>query len=166
MINEHLVLIGFMGSGKSSLSQQLGIALRREVLDTDVLISEKVGLSVAQIFEKFSEEGFRMLERNLLEELKSLKTPHIISTGGGIIMHNNFKSLGKVFYLRASFEVILERLSAYEFQKRPLLKDLQKAKELYLKRQVLYEKNADFIIDANGGLQKSLEQVLEYCLTD
>ncbi|WP_233707346.1 shikimate kinase [Helicobacter cetorum] len=163
-MSEHIVLIGFMGSGKSSLAQHLALALKREVLDTDALISEKVGLSVAQIFEKFGEDSFRMLERNLIDELKTFKNPYVISTGGGIVMHDNFRGLGKVFYLKADFETITRRLNANERQKRPLLADLKKANELYCERQVLYEQNADFIINANGGLQKSLEQVLECCI--
>ncbi|AFI05645.1 shikimate kinase [Helicobacter cetorum] len=158
---EHLVLIGFMGSGKSSLAQELGLILKLEVLDTDMLISERVGLNIKEIFEKFGEDNFRMLERNLIDELKSLKTPHIISTGGGIIMHDNFKGLGTTFYLKIDFESLIKRLSAHERNKRPLLKNLTQAKELFESRQGLYEENASFIINARCGLKNSLEQVLQ-----
>ncbi|WP_275542493.1 shikimate kinase, partial [Helicobacter pylori] len=54
---QHLVLIGFMGSGKSSLAQELGLALKLEVLDTDMIISERVGLSVREIFEELGEDN-------------------------------------------------------------------------------------------------------------
>ncbi len=60
---QHLVLIGFMGSGKSSLAQELGLALKLEVLDTDMIISERVGLSVRGIFEELGEDNFRMFEK-------------------------------------------------------------------------------------------------------
>ncbi|GAA8472089.1 shikimate kinase [Helicobacter pylori] len=159
---QHLVLIGFMGSGKSSLAQELGLALKLEVLDTDMIISERVGLSVREIFEELGEDNFRMFEKNLIDELKTLKTPHVISTGGGIVVHDNFKGLGATFYLKMDFETLIKRLNQKEREKRPLLNDLIQAKELFEKRQALYEKNASFIIDARGGLNNSLKQVLQF----
>lgn len=77
-------------------------------------------------------------------------------------MHDNLKGLGTTFYLKMDFETLIKRLNQKEREKRPLLNDLIQAKELFEKRQALYEKNASFIIDARGGLNNSLKQVLQF----
>ncbi|MGN1147739.1 MAG: shikimate kinase [Lachnospiraceae bacterium] len=162
----NVILIGFMGCGKSTVGIRLSYKLRRVVEDTDKLIEKKEDKSISNIFQEKGEPYFRELETECLRELLSLKEDKIISTGGGLPMkrenHPLLKSLGTVVYLRITPQSVWERLK--NDTTRPLLQcedPLARIKELLAERAPVYEEAADVIIDVDG---KDMEQVLSEIL--
>ncbi len=79
----NVVLIGFMGCGKSSVAVKLSYRLKRQMTDTDRLIEKKQGKSIREIFEQDGEEAFRQMETQTLQELKETAKNQVISVGGG-----------------------------------------------------------------------------------
>jgi len=151
-MNKNIVLIGFMGSGKSMISRELGKRLRTDVIATDALAEAKEGMSIHEIFKSKGEVYFRDLETGIIKDI-SLKQGIIIDCGGGVILRKenlqHLKTNGIVFYLQATPEVIYQRIK-HETH-RPLLKvpdPLGCIKELYNQRLPLYNQ-ADHVIDAN-----------------
>lgn len=147
----NIVLIGFCGVGKSSVAKELSKDLNLSLIDTDVLISCIENKSIKEIFEE-DELSFRNIEERLSTFLQKNIKNSIISVGGGF---TKLKGLGKIIYLRASFNYIFLRLKD-EIASRPIFNDLNRAKEIYLNRLELYEKNADLIIDVEN---KSIKDI-------
>ncbi|MBI4395845.1 MAG: shikimate kinase [Elusimicrobia bacterium] len=120
----NIVLIGFMGTGKSSVGRLLSKRLGRPFFDTDEMIEKETGLAIADIFAKAGEPAFRDMETKTIK-LVSLLDNAVISTGGGVpLREENMRELernGVVFCLNAKPENILERLKE-EIETRPLLK--------------------------------------------
>ncbi len=152
---ENPVLIGFMGSGKTSVGVQLSYRLRKPVEDTDKLIERREGRSVGEIFAEDGENYFRECETELLRELLEKKGGRIYSVGGGTPMRREnrelLKKLGKVIYLRARPETLYERLKGDTA--RPLLQcedPLARIDALLSERSAAYEECADRIIDVDG----------------
>lgn len=145
---QNIVLIGFMGSGKSTLARELGKVSGRFVLDSDMLIEQREGMSVAEYFARYGEQAFREREREFIGWVESSVRGAIISTGGGMSAHNSVKPMGVVVYLDIAFERICARLSQSDVAKRPLFSDKTKAFELFTKRQALYQAQADITLDA------------------
>ena len=84
---KNIILIGFMGSGKSSIGRELKQVLGYPVIDTDALIVKRAGKPIRRIFEEDGEEAFRDLESEVLRELEAIKpTRRIIATGGGVVV--------------------------------------------------------------------------------
>lgn len=142
----NIMIIGFMGCGKSTIAKALAKKLKFECLDTDALIEQKEGLKIKELFEQRGEEYFRMQEKELFEELRHRQNV-VIATGGGF-----YKALQKdknifVVYLRAHFAYIKARLSKNALAKRPLFADEKKAYELYKARLNAYKQRADFILN-------------------
>jgi shikimate kinase len=120
----NIALIGFMGTGKSSVGQLVAGQMHFTFLDTDQLIEARAGKTISDIFAQEGEEAFRELERNMVQELAEQKKV-VIATGGGLPVHKaNLASLGAhalVVCLWASPETIWERIRHQTH--RPLLKD-------------------------------------------
>lgn len=121
---ENIVLVGFMGTGKSSAGREISRLTGYEYIDTDEWIEQREKLSVTEIFEIKGEEYFRELESKLLEDL--VGTCHkIISTGGGMILRESnqklLKKLGFVVWLTASKDELVKRLKRSE--DRPIVKN-------------------------------------------
>ncbi|MDO5156101.1 MAG: shikimate kinase [Eubacteriales bacterium] len=151
---DNIVLIGFMGSGKTTIGQELAKRLHMQFLDTDAYIEEKAGKSIPAIFEEDGEEYFRKLETSVLEELRDGLHNTIVSTGGGMPLRkqnaNLLKEIGKVFYLTAANQVIFDRVKGGT--NRPLLKcenPYEKVCALMKERRPLYENAADYLVDTN-----------------
>ncbi|TNE52983.1 MAG: shikimate kinase [Bacteroidetes bacterium] len=127
MIRENIILIGFMGSGKSSLGKKLARKLGYEFLDTDTRIEEREGMSVAEIFQEKGEEYFRRCERELLDRLEAGKGL-LIACGGGFPcqegMMEGLKQLGLTVYLSLSAKELSKRLKESK-QARPLIVNMQ-----------------------------------------
>jgi len=123
-LTHNIILVGFMGCGKSTIAREISQRLGYPLVDTDDLIVSQEGREVREIFESDGQEHFRDLETSLL---KSLTTRHdkskIISTGGGLPLREQnremLKELGYVVWLQAGVETIFERTS--RTNKRPLL---------------------------------------------
>lgn len=151
---ENLVLIGFMGSGKSSVGRLAARALGFQFVDTDQLITEKTGKQISEIFQTDGEAAFRALETNVLEELSS-RVHCVISTGGGAVLSANNRSLlreiGFVACLGASEEVLFERVSRNS--KRPLLQTADPRAtmaKLIEARSPLYTETAHWEMDTSA----------------
>lgn len=166
MKNEkNLVLIGFMGSGKTSVGLKLSYKLKMPVEDTDKLIERREGKSIRQIFEEEGEEVFRKKETELLGELADRQGRVIYSVGGGTPVREEnrklLRQLGTVVYLQISPETVYERLKGDTT--RPLLQcenPLKKIRELIESRKEAYESCADIIIAVDLlDMEEILEQI-------
>ena len=162
LFNYNIVLIGFMGAGKSTISDYLRTAFAMEVVEMDQIISERQGMSISDIFETYGEEYFRDLETNLLIEMQS-RTNVVISCGGGVPMRERnvteMKKNGKVVLLTAKPETILERVR--DNHDRPLLegnKNVDFIAGLMEKRRQKYEAAADIVINTDN---KTVLQICE-----
>ena len=151
---ENVVLIGFMGSGKTTVGLRLSYALKRAIEDTDKLIEKKEGRSINEIFADDGEQYFRNCETELLKELGTGCKNKIISVGGGTpVKPENralLKRLGTVIYLRIRPETVFERLRYDET--RPLLacpNPLEKICALLEERSAAYEECADYVVDVD-----------------
>ena len=163
----HLILIGFMGSGKTSIGRGLSYKLRRAFHDTDRMIEEKEGMSISEIFASKGEGAFRQMETEVLREIRDDRIGRIYSLGGGtpVRMGNQplIKKCGTVCYLRITAEEVYERLKGDTT--RPLLQcddPLSRIRELIAKRGPAYERCADIIVDT-GSISRNqvMEAILE-----
>ncbi|NLK03916.1 MAG: shikimate kinase [Clostridiales bacterium] len=169
ILSNNIVLIGFMGSGKTSVGRFLSERLAYSFKDTDQLIEAQQAMTIQKIFSIHGEEYFRNLETELLLSLKGSLDKVVLSTGGGMpIRDENVKLLnmmGPVIYLQASSNTIISRVSGDG--KRPLLEgdDLQvKVEKLLLSRQAIYERSASSIINTdNKSIEEIGNEILDYC---
>lgn len=160
---KHIVLIGFMGCGKSTVSKLLAEKLDWPLVDTDARIEQEQGKTISQIFAERGEPWFRILESELIERLSKEETPMIISTGGGLPVQPQNKELleelGQVIYMKTQPQTVLKRLEGDTT--RPLLQGddkEQKVVELLSKRNPIYESVADYIIQTD---ELSPEEIVE-----
>ncbi len=156
----NIVLIGFMGSGKSSVGRALAKERGLYFVDTDALIESFEGRKIRDIFELSGEAYFRELEKKCFEWLSSSVSNAVISTGGGMpTVIDDFTPLGKTIYLKVGFETLLERLKAEEFDKRPLFADVEFARKIFEAREPIYAAKADVLVDANRDFEEVLREV-------
>lgn len=148
----NLILIGFMGCGKSSVGRRLAGMTGHRFVDTDDLIVQSEGESISEIFATKGENYFRDLEQRTLEELVG-SCGVILSTGGGLILRETnretLKRIGLIAWLDADPEVLFERAS--RSGKRPLLQTdnpRETFDTLLSSRRSLYESMATFRIDS------------------
>ncbi len=151
MAKKNIVLIGFMGCGKTTVGKELAKKLNFYFLDIDYMIQKEENKSIEKIFEIFGEDYFRALEKEACYKVSNFKN-YVISTGGGVIKDEeniiNLKRNGVIVYLKATPQKIYENLK-YD-NKRPLLKDKDKFKticDLLKQREDLYIKYADIVFD-------------------
>jgi shikimate kinase len=164
MLVKNIVLIGFMGSGKSFIGKKLAKKLDINFLDMDELIEKNEGVQIRQIFTDKGEGYFRDLECKLFENLCQTQKNSVISTGGGApTVIADLKPLGLVVYLKIDFENLLERLKAEEFDKRPLFQNIDFARELFNKREPIYASKADIIIDAMLTPDEIIKIIMDKC---
>lgn len=141
MASQNIVLVGFMGTGKTTLGELLASKLARPLVDMDESIEKQAGKTIPRIFDEDGESHFRKLEKKLAKELAG-KSGLIISTGGGIVLDPEniaqLSSSGMVVCLSATPEEILERLAKDEH--RPLLNGDKEAKirDILAEREDLY----------------------------
>jgi shikimate kinase len=153
---KNIVLIGFMGSGKSTVGRELHNRLGYPLVDMDQTIEQRAGKPITAIFAEDGEEAFRNAETELLEELAKMDAPsHIISTGGGLVGRTRnrelLKKLGYVVWLHAPTDVIFERTS--KNSDRPLLHGddpRQRIQALLELRNPWYEAAAHLKVDTAG----------------
>lgn len=154
LFNYNIFLIGFMGAGKSTISDYLKNVLAMDVVEMDQCIVERQGMSISDIFETYGEEYFRELETNLLIEMQS-QSNVVVSCGGGVPMRERnvaeMKKNGRVVLLTAKPETILERVK--DNHDRPLLennKNVSFIADLLEKRRAKYEAAADIVVETDG----------------
>ncbi|MBI2334382.1 shikimate kinase [Candidatus Daviesbacteria bacterium] len=144
-----IVLIGFMGSGKTTVAKLLAKKLRLKAIDMDDLALKKSGRkSINEIFEKDGEEKFRQIEYQVAQDLADCNDA-VISTGGGVVVNTQLMSYltknSLVFYLKADFDKLKIRVRMKKIIP-PLFKNEALARNLYKTRQPLYESYANMNI--------------------
>jgi shikimate kinase len=153
----NLFLIGYRGTGKSTVARLLAERLGWGYVDADALLEEKHGRTIRQIFADEGETGFREKEQTILAEICK-GGRQVVATGGGVILRkenrDQLRAAGKAVWLRADPETIWQRLQACRTtaERRPPLTvgGLEEIRELLEHRQPLYEQCADWIIDTAG----------------
>lgn len=153
---QNLVLIGFMGCGKSTVGRELHQLLGYPLVDMDQVIEERAGKTISRIFEEDGETAFRDMETALLRELGDPAAPRrIISTGGGVIGRPEnrglLRKLGFVVWLHAPPEVILQRTARN--RDRPLLDTedpAERISSLLAQRKPLYQESSHLRVDTAG----------------
>ena len=142
-------LVGFMGSGKSTIGKLLSEKLNIKYFDLDDVIQKQENKSISEIFSIKGEGYFRILEKKYLKKLM-IKDKFIISTGGGTPIHNNMIDLmqknGRCIYLKCSIKILFNRLKKNK-NKRPLISNLSEEKlKIFIEkklseRKIFYEKS-------------------------
>ncbi len=149
----NIILIGFMGTGKTTIGRKLAARLGYRFVDTDHFIEYEQNCRIKDLFENQGEECFRKLETSLLRRLSAVENT-VVATGGGILVTPGnmdlIKKIGRSIHLMAFIDDICERIMRN--QKRPLVQTdnpLQTIASLYEKRIDLYS-DADITIDTRS----------------
>lgn len=160
---ENVILVGFMGAGKSSVGRLLAKRLGRCFVETDDLIVAKEGRSIPEIFRAHGEARFRELESELLDLLR-LKRGAVIAAGGGFPCREGrmeaLKAMGTVVWLAGDFDVLYQR--ALRSGSRPLLdgKPKEEAVALFRAREPYY-RQAHFTVETTGlGIDQVVARIL------
>ena len=159
---KNLFFIGFMGSGKTTISSAYSKKYNRELIEADDIIVERAGMPVTEIFATQGEQAFRDMETALCKELVDLND-HVVSCGGGMPVRPQnveyMKKNGFIILLEAEPQTILDRVKG--FTTRPLLNgnmNVEYIAQLKQKRADIYANAADVVIHTDN---KSVEQILE-----
>lgn len=166
--NNLIVLVGLMGSGKSTVGNLLAESLQIEWSDADAELSERAGRSVADIFAQDGEPAFRALEADLVQELLSTSHGRVLSLGGGAVMNEATRESLKnctTVWLKVSPAEALRRMSEKGIQRRPLLagNPLQVLEKLAAERDPYHQEVARVVIEVDGHTKDELvDQVLAY----
>lgn len=151
-----IFLIGMMGCGKSATGKQLAHLLGWPFIDLDRLIEDESGLSIPEIFSRYGEEKFRLLEREALNKALVIRGPFVAATGGGTpCFFDNMlkmKEKGWVVYLRTPTEILMRRLAG-DLSERPLFYSengekiltelMQKRNEYYEQAHIVYDQKRE-----------------------
>lgn len=167
-MKRNILLIGFMGTGKSTISRQLGKNTGMKEIDLDAYIVEKAGKSINDIFAEEGEKAFRKMETASLRELAGVKNC-IISCGGGTATREVnvplMKALGQVVLLTATPETIYQRVRTSN--DRPILNgnmNVEYIGELLAKRLPYYEKAADITVATDDKTVETIAyEIAERC---
>ena len=165
-MSENIFLVGPMGVGKTTIGSQLARRLKYDFVDSDTEIEKRTGASISLIFDIEGEEGFRKREAQMIDELTQQR--HIVlSTGGGSILdeasRQNLRSKGFVVYLKASVDILYERLK--KSRNRPLMETDDKQKvieDLLAVREPLYLAVADITIVTDGRSAQDVAREILY----
>ena len=158
---KNIFLIGYMGTGKSTVAAYMAKQYGMEVLEMDEMIVERANMSISDIFAKYGEEYFRNIETKLLQEI-CLQENKVVSCGGGIVLRQQnveeMRKGGKIVLLSAKAETILERVK--DDDNRPLLrgnKNIASIQDMLEKRRPKYESAADIMIHTDA------KEIAEIC---
>lgn len=160
-MSKNIVLIGLMGSGKTTVGKNIAKILNTEFADTDKLIINKLNKPIKQIFAEKGELFFRSIESEIINELSD-KENLVISTGGGsVIREENIKNLQKnavLFYLYAPSEELFKRIKNSE--ERPLIKTINPIEtlKLLLEQREKFYNQADYKINTCNKTPKEIAE--------
>ncbi len=165
MNTRNIVLIGFMGCGKTTVGMALSQLIHYDFLDCDILIEQKCGMTISNIFSEFGESYFRKIETEVMAEVSKLECC-VIATGGGVIKNpDNMDLLQKnssVVYLKATPEQIFKNVK--EDHTRPILQTNNKFEKISIlmnEREPFYQQYADFSIEVG---EKSVTEITDKIL--
>ena len=166
LFHYNIVLIGFMGAGKSTISDYLSTMFAMRLIEMDQVIEEREEMSISDIFATYGEEYFRNLETKLLKELQSTNNCVISCGGGAALKEENVKEMkknGRVVLLTASPQTVYERVK--DCDDRPILdgrNNVEVIAEMMEKRREKYEAAADVVIQTD---HKTVLQICEELIT-
>jgi shikimate kinase len=166
---KHIFLVGYMGSGKSTVGKALAEKLAYPFIDTDVVLEKQYGLSISEIFEQKGENHFRESELRFLIDFNPTKAC-VVATGGGmpcdVYRMSLIKDISLSFYLYLPSGKIVERLWNGE-NTRPLIGGMTSKKQLsdHVKKEILKREQfyfqADYICQAEASVESILEDIIE-----
>lgn len=164
----HLILIGLMGVGKSTIGRQLAACMDICFVDTDHVIESEQALSISGLFEQRGEAAFRRLEKEVLKDLVQISTPQVIATGGGMVIQKEnrvcMQKYGLVIWLNVEPEAIYQRLR--HNKSRPLLQQtnaLKELQDLYAQREAWYRSCCDLEINSGGLIPRQVvDQIMRF----
>lgn len=158
---KNIFLIGYMGTGKSTVAAYMAMQYGMEVLEMDQMIVDREGMSISDIFAKHGEAYFRDMETKLLIEIQTQENK-VVSCGGGVVIREQnveeMRKGGNIVLLSAKAETILERVK--DDNSRPLLqgnKNIAFINDMLEKRRAKYESAADIVIETDA------KQVADIC---
>lgn len=161
-----LIIIGFMAAGKSTAAAMLGNEFDLEFYDTDLLIQERLGCSIADIFANSSEAYFRKIENEVFTELMNASCCRrkLIATGGGLPLNQANEQLlkiGTVIFLNPAWQKLLERINNTRHD-RPVAAALndEQLHMLWQRRCEKYEEVADYVVTDYDGLKQCIDTIL------
>ena len=159
----NIILIGMPAVGKSTVGVIVAKRLGYNFLDTDILIQEETGKLLREIIAEQGREGFLKIEDDVNARVNVEKT--VVSPGGSVVYCENamkhYKEIGKILYLKVSFETISKRLRNAK-KRGVVLRDGQTLEDLYNERVRLFEKYADITVVEDGfSLEDTIDNVLE-----
>ena len=168
MNNEKIILVGFMGSGKSTIGKLIAQTIKKTYIDTDQLIENDEGASIKELFEKKGEEYFRKLENRVALEIGKYENC-VISTGGGLPAYNNnmdyLNDAGITVFLNVPVIILTKRI--FIDKTRPLVQKIKTKANLYkyiretLKLRNPYYKKAKIYINCkNKSVQVICEEII------
>ncbi|MFN3254560.1 MAG: shikimate kinase [Ilumatobacter sp.] len=151
---QHIVLVGMMGAGKSSVGRVLAQRLGRELLDSDEMIERRSGRTVREIWNEKGEPAFRALETEVLDEALASDEPSVIAAAGGVVLSPANRTLladsdAHVVWLLADVDLLLDRVR--NGMHRPLLDDDPETtlRAMFESREHLYKQVADAIVSVD-----------------
>ncbi len=159
-LTKPVFFIGFMGAGKTSVSQQLAVTYGLASIDADEYLELREDRIIADIFAEDGEEGFRDIETDVLRDLAS-RSPRLIGCGGGVVTKRPenttiMRDAGFVVYLKVSADEAARRIPNTD--SRPMFKNLDTARKTIVERQPFYEKAAHVEVETEG---RTIREVAE-----
>ncbi len=169
----HIILEGFMGSGKSAVAKALAKEMDLPLIDIDKQVESRLKMRTTEVYERFGDVFYRAMETLILDELQPLEQRAVIVLGSGLaLMPQNapyLKNLGKVYYLKVSKQLVVERLSKGEKHSWLRAGDFEEHVTRMLKeREPAYRKVADYTIKVDGKKTAEIVQeiIADDCRTD
>ena len=153
---ENICLIGMPSAGKTTCGEMIAEITGREFYDSDIVIEEKAGMTIPEIFATKGEKAFRELETEVIAELAK-KSSCIIATGGGVVLNplnmRNLKQNGKIYFLDRNVENLLVTGD------RPLSSSMEALRKMYEVRLPLYQAACDEVIDVNHSYEEAVADI-------
>lgn len=160
---KNIIFIGMPASGKSTVGVVVAKRLGYDFIDTDLLIQKQEKRLLKEIIEDMGNDGFLAIENQVNREVEAEHA--VISPGGSVVYckeaMEHFKEIGKIIYLKVSYETINSRISNAK-NRGVVLKEGQTLRDLYDERTKLFEKYADYVVSEDGlRLEETIDKVLE-----
>ena len=154
---ENIILIGMPSSGKTTIGKILSEKLNKTLVDTDELIVNKIGMSIAEYMKTHTEKEFRDVEAECVTEAAKMSSVVIATGGGAILRSENVKALkqnGKLYFLKRDLELLTPTAS------RPFSSDIESLKKRYIERLPIYESVCDKCIDNNHDISDTVDAII------
>ena len=168
-MDKHIILIGFMGSGKTTIGKQLATELNLPFIDSDEVIEQQQGKTITQIFDESGEDAFRKMEQDFITSLEN-EERSVVAVGGGMPCFEDnihrLKTVGQVFYLNVSLMTLTQRLMNNR-ENRPLLAELSQNElsahvfERLTNRTVFYRQAHSIIPNEGSDVKRVVAEIVK-----